>query len=455
LIDHLIILLKDFDFEVWRSDSRLQFQFKIADELDKHGNVIQTSSEVAHFKALDFVHTLSGRCYVKGSIHRFFNSGGHNGDRFTYTNFMEAVNDLKEFGVDPKKAILKSFEFGLNLVIEEKKLTARSFYNSIIYRVGEIEKCMSDDGNKLIGKQFTTEDMAVKSYDKKIQADLNSTQEVIRYELRFRRMRLLKRLGVETLKDLCDKNKLIELFEKKLLKSVDESILFDWKALPNTNKLPVYQKKQFLNWRNPKWWREQNMTAKARNRNKIIFEKLITKHAQYDIKQILKQKLISEFTAVIELPPLYGNGATQKSRGTFAACIVSGNRADQGAVAIKRHCEICGKEITHQKKGSKYCNDNRKCRDKAYNLKISESRKKKKSDEEKKILKILNDLGNNLSITRTTNPNRKKIKGVPSRETWIIVTINGKRKYYHGSQARFFLNEFEKKTGEPENEPIL
>ena len=446
LIDYINILLKDFNYQTWVSDSRLVFEYKISDELDKYGNVIQTSSEIAHYMGLDFVYTISGQCYLKGSIHRFFNAGGNNADRFTYTKLIKAINELKDFGIDPEKAFLKSFEFGLNLPVTEKKLTAKSFYNSIIYRVGEIEKCMSSDGNNLIGKQFTTEDMAVKSYDKKLQAKLNNTSEIVRYELRFRRMRLLKRLGIVTLFDLTDKNKLIELFEKKLLKSVDESILLDWKALPNTNKLPDSQKRKFLNFRNPKWWREHTMTAKIRNRQKVNFEKMISKYAKYDIKQILKQKINSEFSALIELQESQRKELTQKNRGMFAACIVSGNRAEIADTVKRKFCSVCGKDITHQRKSSKYCSDNRKCRDKAYNLKVSEKKKARQTKKQKEILNLIKDLGTEFNLVRTTNPNRKKKKGMPGRKTSIIVDIGGKKRYFHGVAARFFLKEFEKKT---------
>ena len=445
LIDYVNILLSDFDFKVWKSDSRLQFQFKIADELDKYGNVIQTSSEIAQYKGLDFIHTLSGQCLVKGSIHRFFNAGGNNGNRFTFSHFIKAIEELEEFGVKPDKAILKSFEFGLNLSIKEKHLTAKSFYNSIIYRSGEVEKCMSDDGNNLIGKQFVTEDTTVKSYDKKQQATLQCTHELVRYELRFRRMRLIKRLGITTLQDLTDKNKLIELFEKKLLKSVSESIYLDWKALPNTNKLPDYQKKKFLNWRNPKWWKEKSMTAKIRNKNKISFEKLIGKHAKYDIKEILKQKIISEFNNVIESSDFQQNNNTQKKGGIYAACIVSGNRVEETNTVKKKYCKICGKDISHLKKDAKYCNDNRKCRDKAYNMKVSEQRKAKRTQKQKEILKLIKELGNDLKLTKTTNPDIRKKAGIPSKKTSIIVSVNGREKLYNGAAARFFLKEFEKK----------
>ena len=445
MIDYVNILLSDFDFETWQKDSRLQFQFKIADELDKYGNVIQTSSEVAHFQGLDFIRTLSGKCFIKGSIHRFFNKGGNNGNRFTHLDFMEAVEELQDFGVIPDKAILKSFEFGLNLPISEKHLTAKSFYNSIIYRVGEVEKCMSDDGNNLIGKQFATEDTTVKSYDKKQQAGLLCSNEIIRYELKFRRMRLLKRFGIINLNDLTDKNKLIELFEKRLLKSVTETIMLDWKALPNTNKLPDYQKKKFLNWRNPKWWKEQKQTTKTRNRNKISFENLISKKAKYNIKEILKIKLIREFESVIESQKFSHNNNTQKNMGTNAGCIVSGNRVEEANTVKKKYCLVCGKDISHLKKDAKYCNDNRKCRDKAYNMKVSERRKAKRTQKQKEILKLINQFGTDLTLIKTTNPDRKKISGIPNRKTSIIIKANGKEKLLHGSAARFFLREFEKK----------
>ena len=445
MIDYINISLKDFNYQTWLSDSRLLFEYKISNEPDKHGDIIQTSSDIAHYMGLDFVHTLSGQCYIKGSIHRFFNAGGNNADRFTYTKFIKAVDELKDFGINPQKAFLKSFEFGLNLPIHEKKLTAKSFYNSIIYRVGEIEKCMSDDGNNLIGKQFTTEDLAVKSYDKKQQAKLNNTNEIVRYELRFRRMRLLKRLGIVTLSDLTDKNKLIEIFEKKLLKSVEESILLDWKSLPNTNKLPHTQKRKFLNFRNPKWWKESKMTTKARNHQKTSFEKLISRHAQYDIKQILKQKLINEFNAVIELPDFTETNLTQKNRGMFAACIVSGNRAETADTVERRFCCVCGKEITHQKKESKYCNNSRKCRDKAYNLKKSEKGKEKQCKQEKEILNLIDEFGHELTLIRTTNPSGKRRTKKIGTKTSIKVKVNNKEKVYSGAPARFFIMNFEKK----------
>ena len=135
-------------------------------------------------------------------------------------------------------------------------------------------------------------------------------------------------------------------------------------------------------------------------------------------------------------------------KGTNTQCIVCADSTEQSEVKEKKYCLCCGADISHQKKESKYCSHNRKCRDKAYNLKVSEKRKANKTKKEKDIINLIDKLGSQLKLTKTTNPNRKKTKGIPSRKTSIIVTINGTRKMYHGSAARFFLNEFEKKTDE-------
>jgi len=58
----------------------------------------------------------------------------------------------------------------------------------------------------------------------------------------------------------------------------------------------------------------------------------------------------------------------------------------------------------------------------------------------------MQELGSDLSLIKTSNPKTIRMKGNPKRKTSIIVSINGKRKYYHGLAARFFLKEFEKKT---------
>jgi len=314
---------------------------------------------------------------------------------------------------------------------------------------------MEINGKMGLGYTFKTTNTKYKFYDKSAQAQIQNT-ELLRIETRFNRMRAVENYGITNLADLLDKEKLSKLILDKYLKPIDETIFFEWEQIKSTRKLPVKYKSKFKDLRNPDWWIKDDRCRKERNRNKLLLEKLVNQYAKRNIKNIVKGLISLELSAFsrnkkgdeyteFESLNKWNNQNHAAKKGTNTQRIVRCDSHDHRE-GKKKHCLICGKEITDQKTDSKYCNDNRKCRDKAYNLKVSETRKKKKSDKEKEIQKLIKDLGSELSLVRTTNPNRKKIKGGPNRKTSIIVTIGGKRKYYHGSQARFFLKEFDKKT---------
>jgi hypothetical protein len=461
LIDGINIELAGFDCRVWENNPKLEFSVL---RLENSGEAL--GSKRANYRGLNFVIEPQGKAKIKGSIHKFFNEGYNNATRFTYEDFTNAVNQLSQFGVNPETAILRGFEIGLNLDTTACKIDNKTFLDSILYCKGAERSDMEINGKMGSGYTYKTTNTKYKFYDKSAQSQIKTT-ELLRIETKFSRMRAVENYGLNTLSDLMDKEKLSELIIDKYLKPIDETIFFEWEQIKSTRKIPTKYKSKFKDLRNPDWWIKDERSRKERFRNKSLLEKLVNLYAKRNIKNILKD-LISlelqafsrnkkgdEYTGFESLKTwIKANNAAKK--GTNAQRIVGCDSHDQReGRKEKKYCLVCGKEITEQKTDSKYCSDQRKCRDKAYNLKVSETRKKKKSDKEKDILKLIQDLGPKLILTRTTNPNRKKVKGVPSRKTSIIVTVNGKRKYYHGSQARFFLNEFEKKTNEPEPIPAL
>ncbi|MCZ4693897.1 hypothetical protein [Ancylomarina euxinus] len=459
MIDGINIELVGFDCRLW--ENRPELKFQVLKECDSN---IALGSKRAYFNGLSFVIEPKGIARVKGSIHRFFNNGSHNADRFTFENFTIAVNDLLAFGINPETAILRSFEIGLNLDTTTCKIDNKTFLESILYCKGAKRSDMEIHEKLGYGYVFKTTNAKYKFYDKSIQSDIQNA-ELLRIETKFTRMRAVENYGLRTLSDLLDKEKLSKLIVDKYLKPIDETIFFEWEQIKTTRKIPTKYKSKFKDLRNPDWWIKDERSRIDRHRNKLLLEKLVTLYAKRNIKNILKDLISLELQAFTRNKNCYeytefeslnnwNKSDNAKKSVTNAQRIVGCDLHDQReGKKKKKYCLICGKEITGQKTDSKYCNDQRKCRDKAYNLKVSETRKKKKSDKEKEIIKLIEKIGDKLSLTRTTNPNRKKTKGVKTRKTSIIVTINGKRKYYHGSQARFFLNEFDKKTDKPNKHP--
>jgi len=440
----------NFDFKLWENDLRLDFRvMKNCRSKEEFG------SKKAVYKGLNFIITPLGKAKVRGSIHQFFNDGLNNATRFLFEDFENAVAQLSEFGVNPETAILRGFEIGLNLNTTACKIDNETFLKSILYCKGAIHSDMKINDKPGLGYEFETTNTTYKYYDKSEHAKIN-TSDLLRIETKFDRMRAVENYGISTLSDLLNKEKLSKLILNKYLQPIDETIMFEWALIKSTRKIPKKYKSKFQDLRNPKWWIEDKRCRKERNRNKLLFEKLVNQYAKRNIKNILKDLISLELQAFsrnkkgdkyteFESLNKWNNQNNAEKKGTNAQRIVR-CESHEHSEGKKKYCLVCGKDITDQKTDSKYCNHNRKCRDKAYNLKVSESRKKKKSEKEKEILNLIQGLGSELSLVKTTNPNRKKNKGVKARKTSIIVTINGKRKYYHGSQARFFLKEFEKKT---------
>ncbi|RKD96753.1 hypothetical protein [Marinifilum flexuosum] len=445
MIDGINIELIGFDCRIWEKNSRLKFSVLKDCESDE-----PMGSKRAHYEGLTFIIEPKGTARVKGSIHRYYNQGTHNADRFTFENFAIAVDMLTEFGIKADEAILRSFELGVNLDTSLSKIDNKSYLESIVFCKGVKRSDMEIHEKLGYGYVYKTTNAKYKWYDKSIQSEIKDKQ-LLRVETKFTRMRSVENYSINTLADLLNESKLDKLIVDKFLKPIEETIFFEWRQIPSTRKIPKKYKSKFKDLRNPDWWIKDERSRKERHRNKLLLEKLIKLYAKRDIKNILKglislelqaitrRKKGDEYTAFEKLKKWCSENHAVK-KGTNAQRIVG---CDDQRESIRRYCIICGKDITHQNKNSKYCNDNRKCRDKAYNIKVSEKRKANRSKKEKEILNLIETMGQQLKLVKTSKP-KKGAKG-KSRQTSIVVKVNGKSKHYHGAQARFFLNEFEKK----------
>ena len=441
----------DFDFRLWENNPDLDFSV-----LKSVNSGKELGNRRANYKGLDFIIEPLGKAKIKGSIHKFFNGGLNNASRFSYDDFVKAVNQLTVFGVVPEKTRLKSFEIGLNIDTSNCKIDTKTFLDSILYCRGAVRSEMELNGKTGFGYAYKTTNATYKFYDKAEQSKLQA--ELLRLETKFTRMRAVESYGMRSLADLLDRTKLCKLITDKYLKAIDETIFYEWNQIKTPRRLPKKYKSKFKDLRNPDWWIKDQRSRIDRQRNKQLLEKLIKTYAKRDLKNILKGLISLELEAFARSKKCYEYTEFESLKNwncliknaaksvTNTQRIVCADLSDQREEKEnKKYCLVCGKEIKGNKK-SKYCTDQRKCRDKAYNQKVSERRKAKRSQKEKEILNLIKDLGDEFNLIRTTNPNRKKITGVPSRKTSIIASIGGKKKYFHGSAARFFLSEFEKRT---------
>ena len=71
----------------------------------------------AYFRGIEFRIYESGSVYVSGSLHKYWNHGGHNYNDFDLNALTCVLNDIQEtFNIKPQQLVLKQLEIGVNFI---------------------------------------------------------------------------------------------------------------------------------------------------------------------------------------------------------------------------------------------------------------------------------------------------------------------------------------------------
>ena len=187
-----------------------------------------------------------GYIEVSGSLHKHYNDGKHNYNQF---GRKEAEIALKRLivvsGLELPYFKVDSVEVGVNLMppIPSDDI----INNALMYKRKPFEaKYCSDEGNY---RQATLSEYWVKLYNKRLHYEKQGYDighEILRFELKINKMRVLAKYGVYTLEDLMNN---IENIARDLLpKAWKEVLLYD----PTMNK---QTKEKTLQYANVNFWR--------------------------------------------------------------------------------------------------------------------------------------------------------------------------------------------------------
>ena len=207
--------------------------------------------KVANYKGLNIRVYESGFLIVKGSLHKFWNSGSHNADDFHFEHLLEAIENLSiVLGLPVSSMELQNLEVGYNLSVADSKAAVDGFFlhNAVVPEA-------RFNGHY---KEFRHSDYSIKIYSKSYQYDLK--EEVLRCEIKMVKSRYFNRFGVYTVEDLCDRDNL-SLIKDDLLKQLGKTIA----CYP----LPVTQISSDI-WSNPYYWAE--LDKRKRYSEKKLFE---------------------------------------------------------------------------------------------------------------------------------------------------------------------------------------
>lgn len=265
----------------------------------------------AKYKNLNIIR-LAGEVIFKGSLHKLYNDGKHNYNKFTYRRLVDTLISLCEkFGIDPFEGRINNIEFGVNLPVHStpteliiKRLINYKGYSPARNRQRRDKEC-------LLAFEFTN--YYLKLYDKSLQ--YGRSKNILRYEIGTKRMHFLEKTGIQYLSDLFYLDNLRKL-RKILLDHFEHFLIVD---PVDVRSLSAKAKETYLNGRNPKFWEnlrpdpsrytqrsqdpEYKRQKKLYHRERAKFNNLIiklnalrTKNILYDNIKTAASKLLSTDT---------------------------------------------------------------------------------------------------------------------------------------------------------------
>lgn len=361
---------------------------------------------------------------IRGSLHRFYNDGGTNGNDFFQWQFKEAIMKIETLlNLSLSDFKIENFEIAVNL---ETELTSSKYINALVY-----------DGNKAfanlnindiyVGKQCTRQDTTFKVYDKGKQ-DKSGHRRLLRVELKFNRMRLLVdpqgRFKIYSLLDLMNPEK-VGILGQELAARWGQVIFYDGAIDKKT--LTPDELTRLWQYRSPQFWQECNRGQRYKARLK--FNKLMKEKATRQTHKQIEKMILSKWAELVNMKHKAGRRLTHfeneieaHEAATFdtVQCtrLLSPNdpKKEKGNFQKKsdvapRFCPMCGKDISTRKKTAVTCC--RKCR----NAKSNQARKEKNTQKREREKVLLNVV-------------LEKIKTSPVKITvWCIGQKRGKAYY--------------------------
>ena len=355
-------------------------------------------------------------CFI-GSLHRFKNGGGFNNDNFTFTQIQSTLHTLeKDYHVNILGAQIQTLEVGVNIPL---KYSPNIIIKNAICHKGNIFDTLKANRRHKVGKVVEYTDYSVKLYDKGLQA--KNGENILRVEVKIHRPRMLEPYKIKTLTDLTNKQKVFGLLAL-LWENIEAIIFYDFSY--KCEGLSEAKAAKWQRYSNPYYWQQLKRRQREKARNQYLI--LLKKYNCIDWRSFVQIEATKTWFDLAGLqaekgrlfPYLFEKMKAQK-RGTFSeldymlekvALRASEKRPLKSEkntenqtkeivqvekTKIKCFCVSCGRDITHQKKGSRFCSflyfdkQAKKCRNKESNRRLALKRKIQRAKDNQKLLKVI------------------------------------------------------------------
>ncbi|RFS17360.1 hypothetical protein [Emticicia sp. C21] len=253
--------------------------------------------DYVNYKGLQFIHK-QGLIQLRGSIHKYFNSGLYNFDDFYCINCINTIKELGcDFEIDLNQTEIHNLEFGVNISLPFK--VALLLENLLTYKGNCFEKKVEDTIDYYEAKmsQFN-----IKLYDKGKQNRL--PHNLLRFEIKVKKKQYFERynLPINSLSDLLNSNIYPKLAE--ILVLTFNEILFGDNRI-EVSSLSIIEKAVFFKGSNINTWigkSENEKMKKQRQRFKKNFFELLKDHrVGINFQEIAMQSILKKSLKVSQL----------------------------------------------------------------------------------------------------------------------------------------------------------
>lgn len=314
------------DFPAWERATNIETstpvnlntgEIKAIIQRSKRGNLYKTITRFGKFETYrinvkevrniydSYEETTAFYFTLDGSLHKN-NFGGENYKPFTWNKLQSQICHVETgLCLNSEKVNLVRLEFGVNINLSFPVFNFLQ-KNLISYRGKQFNSYALDRKGLCLGYYCELSEYTVKIYDKG--AQYNLPDPLMRFELRFKKMRKLNQLGIDTLSDLKNKEKMCRL-RGLLLSAWDEVLLFDNSIRIDHVKVKDSERELLNRGNNPKFWEaeKERLSNPGFHKRKNMFKKLISlyglkRHEQ--IKELINDefvRLLNSVDAVIEL----------------------------------------------------------------------------------------------------------------------------------------------------------
>lgn len=259
-------------------------KFEKVFEKHKDEDFGEYSRMILKYKNLSIIIFKNNRVMLTGSLHYFYNNGEYNYDDFTYINLIESLHNVSQLvKVSLNNIIILNIEFGVN---------TRPYFNPnniinnmLLHRKEEFLKPYNFNFKVSKHQRFW-----LKVYNKG--EHFKRPNNILRIELKYKKMRDLNKLGLHSLEDLTNPllfNSLLELLYTKW----NECIIYDHSI--KTSCLKPLQKTKSLQYQNTNYW--LNLSNQERARQKKGLNGL-SKNYGSNIKEQVNNMIIKKWNSL-------------------------------------------------------------------------------------------------------------------------------------------------------------